>query len=129
METTQVIGYRVKSGEQFVHASNNTTWTSYSEPTPCSQADAYRRVAQFITDHPSDVERFGVPSVVSVTSPLSPIETASGELGDLLQDLCRRHGLNLGLSKDQIRTQIAKELASLGGTGIGGVISGLIGNR
>lgn len=121
METTQILGYRVKSGQQFVHGTGSSTYISYSEPEPISQADAYRRVADFIAAHPSEVERFGVPSVVPVTRPLTPIETASGELGDLLQDLCRRHGLNLGLSKAQVRTQIAKELASLGATGISGI--------
>lgn len=114
MDTTQIVGYRVKSGQQFVHSGSPSTYISYSEPAPTTQAEAYYLLARFISEHPGEVERFGVPSVVPVTRTLTPIETASGELGDLLQNLCRRHGLNLGLSKEQLRTRIAKELAELG---------------
>lgn len=112
METTQIVGYRVKNiNGSFIDASGRSTW----EYPPITQAEAYRRVSVYLTENPNG----DVPQVIPVTRTLTPIETASAELGDLLQSLCRRHGLDLGLSKDQVNKQIAKELADLGATGVG----------
>lgn len=115
MDTTTIIGYRVKDCHgNFVHTDFQTTWASAREPEPIQQADAYRRIAAYITDHPGAP----VPFVVPVHRQLSPLETASKELGGLLSSLCRRHNLNLGLTQDQIERRISKELAELGASPI-----------
>ena len=128
MQTTnEVIGYRVKSGEQFVHTNFRTTWTSYQEPTTISKSDAYRRVAAFVDEHPEESEHFGDPEVVPVYRVLTPLETASKEFSGLLTSLCERHGLRLGLSNDQVEKRIAKELEELGASPIVDRINGVLG--
>lgn len=113
MDNTQIIGYRVKTwGNMFVNASGMAVT---AEPDPCAISEAYRRMGLYLESYPNAQ----VPSVIPVTRALTPIETASQELGCLLTSLCKRHGLDLGLSKDQIERQIAKELTDLGATGVG----------
>lgn len=117
MQTTnEIIGYRVKSGEQYVHTDLKTTWTSYTQPTPISRSDAYRRAAAFIQDHPDDSDGQWTPTVVPAYRVLTPVETASKELSGLLTALCERHGLQLGLSKEQVEKRLAKELEEFGVT-------------
>jgi hypothetical protein len=113
METNTVIGYRVQvSRGAFVTQYGDTVAT---EPHPCTISEAYARVSAYLAANPNSP----VPFVNPVTRPLTPMETASKELGGLLTSLCERHGLNLGLSSAQIERQIAKELSDLGATGVG----------
>lgn len=113
MQSTTVIGHRVQvSRGVFVNQYGERV---YSEPEACDLSEAYRRVSVFISHNPG----CDVPFVNAVTRTLTPMETASKELGSLLTDLCKRHGLNLGLSSEQIERQISKELADLGATGVG----------
>ncbi len=87
------------------------TGSIVGDEAPCTLAEAYSRISAYITENPT----FPVPSIEDVTEPtVSPLQGASQELGGLLEGLLARHGLNLGLSRAQINTQIAKELASLG---------------
>ena len=114
MNTNTIIGYRVKDHNgMFVAFDGVHNVRTYSEPEPVSQADAYRRLAAFLDENPGTQ----VPRVIPVYYVPTPLETASAELGGLLQSLCSRHGLNLGLTKDQIEKQIAKELQELGAGG------------
>jgi len=115
MNNTTVIGHRVQvSRGVFVNQYGERV---YSEPEPCNLSEAYRRVSVFIASNPG----CDVPHVNPVTRTLTPMETASKELGSLLTSLCQRHGLNLGLSQEQIERQISKELADLGATGVVGI--------
>jgi hypothetical protein len=111
MET--IIGYRVQN--VFGDFLNTYGEAVSAQVEPCTQAEAYRRMSVFFTNNPNAT----VPTVVPVTRPITPIESASKELGGLLSSLCSRHGLDLGLSSDQIERQIAKELSDLGATGVG----------
>jgi hypothetical protein len=111
MNNTTVIGHRVQiSRGVFVNQYGESV---YSEPEACNISEAYRRISVYLSRNPGT----SVPTVVDVTR--TPMETASRELGSLLTSLCQRHGLNLGLSQDQIERQISKELADLGATGVG----------
>ena len=108
-----VIGHRVttSSGEFVYITANGEMVVTPNDPPPCTRPQAYQRIAAFLTEFPNAE----VPTIVDVTTPVvQPLESASDELGGLLEGLLARHGLNLGLSRAQINTQIAKELASLG---------------
>ncbi|MGH8338017.1 MAG: hypothetical protein ACRETL_14615 [Gammaproteobacteria bacterium] len=114
MNTNTIIGYRVQDHNgMFVEFNGVENVRVYAEPAPISHADAYRRLAAFIESNPQDVAEWGVPRVIPVYYKPTPVECASAELGGLLQNLCARHGLELGLSRDQINAQIAKELQAL----------------
>jgi hypothetical protein len=114
MKNTTVIGYRVQTQSgMFVHAGHNGgDFVACFEPAPdpIPAPDAYRRLADYISSRPTEP----VPSVVPVTSPLTALESTAGELADLLQSLTVRHGLDLGLSRDQVVRQITKELVEIG---------------
>jgi hypothetical protein len=114
METNQVIGYRVNDSNNNCIDTNGCI-VYHGDVAPCSIAEAYKRVGLYLELNP----REAFPAVHTVTRPLSPMEKASKELGGLLTSLCARHGLDLGLSSEQIERQVAKELAELGATGVG----------
>jgi hypothetical protein len=111
MKNTTVIGYRVRtSTDCFV--VNDFGGVGTYEPAPVPAPQAYRRVAAYL-----ECARWGdapIPEVVPISRPLTPMERASRELGTLLSGLCARHGLDLGLSQEQIERKIAQELAELG---------------
>ena len=107
METTQVIGYRVVTSDGADINANGECTFDMSEP--CNLSQAYGRISQYLCYYTTSP----VPTVVPVTRTLTPMETASKELGTLLSDLCERHGLNLGLTSEQIERQITKELVNL----------------
>jgi hypothetical protein len=112
MQTNTIIGYHVQDHNgMYVSFDGTQNFRSYDAPAPVSQPDAYRRLAAFIEENPAGTP---IPRVVPVYRELSPLETASQELGGMLESLCKRHGLDLGLSREQMETQIAKELADLG---------------
>jgi hypothetical protein len=127
METTSVIGYRLRdinTGRFINFDGSGYSWISNfgsADPEPISLSDAYKRIGEFLARNPNSQ----VPEIVKVTRPLTPIERASKELGGLLQDLCSRHGLDLGLTKDQVERQIAKELVDLGAGGHTFVATGI----
>lgn len=120
-----LIGYRVMSGQQFVHSTLTSSWTDYSEPAPVSHGDAFRRAAQFIDTHADDVETFGAPKIVPVHRDFTPMEKAASELGGLLTALASRHGLTLNLTKDQIEAKIAAELREFGATDLPSAVASL----
>jgi hypothetical protein len=109
-----LIGYRVKNcnGYFLDTDGDGINYATYKEPTPIARGDAYRRLAAYLDAYPhvsdSDME------VVPVHRALTPTESAAQELGSLLSTLTRRHGLQLGLTQDQIEAKIAKELEELG---------------
>ena len=123
MNTSKVVGYVVKNNcGEYVHFDGDGNFVETSRPDPISQADAYRRLAAYIDEMDGEVNGFYVAPVFHVPTPL---ERAAGELGGLLQSLCSRHGLQLGLTQDQIEAQIAKELQELGAGGASFVATGI----
>jgi hypothetical protein len=124
MQTNTVIGYRVQDhNSMFVAHDGVQNFRTYTAPEPISQADAYRRLAAFIEENPGTP----IPSVVPVYRQLTPLETTAKELGSLLTSLTERHGLNLGLSADQIERRIAQELCELGASPVMDRINGVLG--
>jgi hypothetical protein len=115
--TNEITGYRVinRNNGHFVDSDGSRNWlTRYSDadPTPVPRGDALRRLAAFLDANPG--ENYGDYTIDAVYREQKPIEATATELGDLLLDLCQRHGLKLGLSRDQIERQIASELTLLG---------------
>lgn len=106
MSQTKTIGFRVQTSTGLFVSQYGTEGAVQD---PCSQAEAYRRVGEYLTRYPTS----SVPSVVPVTREATPMERTASELGSMLTSLCRRNGLDLGLTPDQIERQIAKELAEL----------------
>lgn len=136
MASNKIVGYVVKNNNGEYIAESKLTPSGNREynvivtarPTPVSKGDAYRRLAAFVdlcehigSDLPSD-EQFYVAPVFHEPTPL---ERASEELGGLLVGLCSRHGLDLGLTREQIEKQIAKELKELGAGGSSFVATGI----
>lgn len=110
----KLLGYVVKStsnGAWYVEydPATGTNFVTRKRPQPISRPDALRRLAAY-SDKNSDGEDFYVAPVFYEPS---PIEKASAELGSLLQSLCTRNGLNLGLTQEQINKQIEQELKDL----------------
>ena len=117
--TNEIVGFQAFHHDrgQYLHFDPETgrNFLSQEEPLPISRADVHRRIAAYI-EQPG-CENDDDFSVDAVFRQLSPLETASQELGGLLTSLCARHGLSLGLSREQIEAQIAKELQELGAGG------------
>lgn len=133
MQTTnEVIGYRVVRSnnecysDEYVHyTSSRGNYTSVAEPAPIPRGDAFRRLASFLDQNPqANMDDFVVAPVYRV---LTPMETATKELSGLLSSLCSRHGLNLGLSQDQIEAKIAGELKELGASPVVDRINSFLG--
>lgn len=123
--TSTIVGYRVKTnGGYYVHHEDGRNFTSLDKPEPISKPDAYRRLAAYLDENPwaSELENLYVAPVFYEPSPL---EKASKELGGLLQSLCSRHGLDLGLTQEQIEKQIGKELEELKAGGSSFVVTGI----
>ena len=117
--TKDIIGYRVVSINGFFvdTTASGVNFTTDEKPTPVARGDALRRMAAFLDANPGEpLEDYEVRPVYRE---LTPLETTSKELGGLLSSLCRRHGLDLGLTTDDIEQRIALELGSIGATGIG----------
>jgi hypothetical protein len=112
MNETITVGYQVKTEDgNFI---TDEGMLCSDETLPVSLADAYKVIGAFLTSHP-DGE---IPRIVKVTRTreISPLEATSRELSDLLLSLTRVHGLDLGLTQDQITREITKELVALGST-------------
>jgi hypothetical protein len=119
-----IIGYMVAVEADdvcsYIHYNENTgrNYVDPSQPPPVSRGDAYRRLGAFMDENP------GFPfdtDIVPVYEPVEPpkpvrsgIDGAVGELSCLLQNLCGRHGIALGLTDDEVKARIALELKSLG---------------
>ncbi len=110
--TNEVIGFRVvniTSGE-FIHNDGEHAYNypSTKEPEPISRGDAFRRLGAYLDENPAqEHSNFRVEPVYRMTT---PIEDAAHELGGLFESLCQRHGLDLGLSRQQIDAILAKDL-------------------
>jgi hypothetical protein len=103
----KIIGYEVETFDGYFVMTGGDIDSDVPE---CTLAEAYRRVGEYIDRNPT----MPVPVIHNVERESTPLESASSELGNLLVNLCERHGLNLGLTKDDIERQLAKELAALG---------------
>lgn len=129
--SNEVTGYIVKNdayGFYVDYCPKAGNFTTDKEPTPVPRGDAFRRLAAFLDANPRENHEFYV--VLPVYRVYTPMERASKELGGLLESLCQRHGLNLGLNSEQIEQRIASELASMGASGgIQGTIAALRGGR
>ena len=113
------IGFRV-----FTQSGQTVTsegCTSEVDFKPCTRAQAFDRISKFLTRFPDAC----VPDIEEVFRELTPLENASNELGGLLESLCRRHGVELGITPAQVRSQIAKELAQLAAGGSTFVVTGI----
>ena len=115
MQTNEIIGYRVQltSNETYVHNdANGMNYISIHRPEPISRPDALRRLAGLLDQYPDmcELDFYFEP----VYREYTPLETASKELGGLLQSLCKRHGLELGMTQDQVEAKIAEELKEFG---------------
>ena len=115
--STVTLGYRVFTSyrqDTWINSvGDRIPFYADDQPPVCTQPEAYRRISVYLTHNPNA----DVPIVVAVTRPLTPMEKASKELSGLLQSLCQRNGLDLGLTQEQLEKQIAKELAELGAKG------------
>lgn len=108
--TNNIIGYRVlhPSNETFVHEDVNGCYLDSVEPEPLkSHAAAIHLMADAMDDLDIPANMF---SVEPVYRELTPVESTARELGDLLVNLCNRHGLELGLNREQIDATLAREL-------------------
>lgn len=118
MSKNLLIGYHVVAaaghlGDMYVHHDFDRvpqTWLDAEEPLPISAPDAYRRAAQYVQEHPEA----SMPFLQDVERELTPLEKAASELGSLLTSLCTRHGLDLGMSQDDIDAELGRELAVFG---------------
>ena len=112
--TNEVIGYRVCNhnvGFYVATMPHGANYTTDVAPAPIPRGDAYRRLAAWLDANPdAQDDDYTVDPVYRETT---PIEDASNELGGLLEGLCARHGLQLGLTRQQINAQIALELQAL----------------
>lgn len=111
--TSRIIGYVVKhrNTRQFVHEPDGRGFNFLSDvrPAPISKPDAYRRLAAYLDENP-DVVDDNTFYVTAVFYEPTPIERAASELGNTLRALCSRHGLDLGMTAEQIDKQLVGEL-------------------
>jgi len=114
MKTTEVIGYRVINfvTRRFVNFDGSYHWLSGEcavPPAPIPKiTDAYRRMAAFLDAYPE--ESFQNYRLDTVYRETTPIEDTANELGGLFEDLCKRHGLDLGVDRKQINAILQKDL-------------------
>lgn len=123
--TSTIIGYVVKTqtGEYIAEPDERGyNYVTRSRPAPVGKSDAYRRLAAFLDENDGWEEDLYVTPVFYEPTPL---EKASKELGGLLESLCSRHGLDLGLTREQMEKQIAKELEELKAGGSSFVATGI----
>lgn len=113
MSKNLLLGYVVQDiSDYFVHhdfARTPQTWLSDEEPLPIPAPDAYRRAAQYMQEHPEAP----MPLILDVERELTPLEKTASDLGQRLTSLCNMHGLDLGISQDEIDEQLARELTAL----------------
>src|SRR5262245_33481414 len=115
MNANLIIGYVVQCEDGlYVHKTSVSHILSSIQPDPISRPDAYRRLAGFLEENPTNTLEY---TVAPVYREYTPLENASKELGNLLMSLCRRHHLELGLTQEQVEAKIGQELVSLGADG------------
>jgi hypothetical protein len=112
MQDRQIVGYRVIANGCYVNEHGERCSEQDGMGNPCTHAEAYHRVSLFIGRNPNSA----IPSIMPVEEvrELTPVECGARELGSLLQGLCRRNGIDLGLTSAQIERKIAQELVELG---------------
>lgn len=125
--TSTIVGYVVKNNRgDYVHHVDGRNVIEYTKPEPVSRADAFRRLAAYIDENPWANSQFiDELYVAPVFYEPTPVEKAAKELGGLLESLCSRHGLDLGLTREQMEKQIAKELEELKAGGSSFVATGI----
>jgi hypothetical protein len=126
MRTNDVIGFRVRKFDDFFvdTDANGCNFSTDEEPAPVSRGDAYRRLAAWLDQNPQEDDgEYGVEAIFRETT---PIEDTADELGGLFEQLCRRHGLDLGLSRAQINAILKKDLEQVKNLGF---IAGIPGRR
>lgn len=134
MNQTNLLGYVVilsnvcddncdsgEDGPTYIEFVNGRNVIAYSRPTPIPVADAYRRLAGFLDTHPNvDPSDLAVEPVYEwvksepVLPPPSPITNCAKELASRLRALTGAHGLDLGLTDEEMESQIEKELVQFG---------------
>lgn len=123
---TKIVGHVAfhHDAGQYLHFDPSTgrNFLADSRPEPVSRSDAHRRIAAWLEQ---DDENFDDFSVVAVFYEPSPLEKASAEMAGLLQGLCARHGLDLGLTREQMEAQIGKELSALKDGGASFIATGI----
>lgn len=109
--SNEIIGYRILHGygEVFLcHSDTVGNHLSSEAPAPIARGDAFRRLADFLDDFPDlDHEDF---TIEPVYRELTPMEQTARELGGQLESLCARHGLDLGLTREQMEAALTQEL-------------------
>jgi len=113
-QTNEVIGYVVVNHRHGFYVAHNPelgNFTSDDQPVPVSRGDAFRRLGAFLDANPG--ENHNLYEVEPVYREATPVESAADELGGLLEQLCARHGVRIGLSREQINAQLQKELQAL----------------
>ncbi len=111
---SDILGYRVMfpRDELFVDFAGGINFLTEHEPQPIPRGDAFRRLAAFLDEHPElDHTDFLIEPTYRE---LKPVESGARELGGLLKSLCSRHGIQLGMTDDQIQAQIERELKAYG---------------
>lgn len=117
MNTSTIIGCRVKNnhGEYLDHNPKHGNFVTETKPEPVSKGDAYRRLAAYFDAPQCDDNHVEVLAhVVAVFYEPSPMERA---VRSWVESLCQRHGVNLGLTREQINAKLAAELPGPGDAG------------
>lgn len=128
MQTNEIIGFHIRNNESgeciATDPATGRNFCTFDEVTPIARGDAFRRLAGFLDQNPdADPYDFGIETVYRQTT---PIENAASELGGLFEQLCKRHGLDLGLDRTQINALLAKDLEQVKNLGF---ITGIPGRK
>jgi hypothetical protein len=108
-----LLGYRIRTSDgMYVHRdADGHHYLSDLESEPLPRADAYRRLAGFFEQDDCDLDDF---EVIPVHRELTPLEKTSSSLACQLQGLCSAHGLDLGITREQMEAKLAQELTDFG---------------
>ncbi len=118
--TLSVVDEYEDTHQAYVHHNESTgrNFVSTKQPTPIPRGDAYRRLAAFMDENDGFEDEITVEAVRAPVAPPAPVKAGIdggvGELSNLLQGLCARHGIVLGLTEDEVKARIALELKSMG---------------
>jgi len=115
MATNKIIGFRAYHHDTdcYLHfdAVTGRNFLAVTKPDPISRPDAHRRIAAWLEQGDENFDDFSVDPVFHEPTPM---EKTTSELTDLLQTLCNRNGLKLGLTREQIEAKLAEELVQFG---------------
>lgn len=126
MQTNEIIGYRVLhpvDGMFIARGVNGRPGIVKDEPSPIPVSAAYHLLAEHLIAPGADPKDYSIEPVLRETT---PIEEVADELGGLFEDLCKRHGLDLGLDRKQINALLVKDLEAIkAGTASFGNVAGI----